>query len=324
VDNFFTRGGIECLHDAEPSLIDIVIVNWNSGNQLHDCLESIHKFGGTYVSSVVVIDNGSTDDSIYRIERRELPLEIIWNNVNRGFAAACNQGAAACDAEYILFLNPDTLLFNDSIAVPLAFMEKIENSRVGICGIQLLDESGSIARSCARFPTSRSILAPVLGINRLQYFRSWNIHMHDWDHSSTRQVDHVIGAFFLVRRKMFNSLNGFDEQFFDFLEDLDFSKRAHSAGWRTIYLSEVNAFHAGGGTSRQIKSRRLFFSLRSRIQYAFKHFSLLSTLAICLVTFLIEPFIRSLVALSKGSWIGVKETWLAYMMLYRWMPKLLR
>jgi GT2 family glycosyltransferase len=145
--------------------------------------------------------------------------------------------------------------------------------------------------------------------------------MAEWDHASILQVDHVIGAFFLVRREIFNSLNGFDDRFFVYLEDLDFSFRARKAGWRSMYLADAQAFHAGGGTSNQVKARRLFYSLRSRLLYAFKHFSWLGAIAVVLATLLVEPLSRSAQALFRASLSTLRETWAAYGMLWRWLPQ---
>ena len=143
--------------------------------------------------------------------------------------------------------------------------------------------------------------------------------MAEWDHSNTREVDHVIGAFFFVRRRVFNVLHGFDEKYFLYLEDVDFSLRARKNGYKTIFLSEAEAFHAGGGTSRSIKARRLFYSLRSRLTYASVHFSKAAMLLTGLATLLVEPISRSFFALSMFSWSGLKETWVAYGMLWRWV-----
>jgi GT2 family glycosyltransferase len=152
-------------------------------------------------------------------------------------------------------------------------------------------------------------------ISRLGYF------MHEWDHRKTRRVDHVIGAFFLVRRELFVDLHGFDERFFVYLEDLDFSFRAHKAGWCTVFLAEAQAFHAGGGTSQQVKARRLFYSLRSRLLYAFKHFSRPGAVGVLLTTLLVEPVSRSLLALLRRSMTNLRETWMAYGLLWRWLAK---
>lgn len=137
--------------------LDIVIVNWNAGSLLQDCVRSIGKArqDGFRLGRVVIVDNGSSDGSLDGLASTGLPLKIIRNPDNRGFAAACNQGARGGRADYLLFLNPDTCLFYDSLSAPLAYMEAAQNQSVGICGIQLIDENNEVSRSCARFPTPR-------------------------------------------------------------------------------------------------------------------------------------------------------------------------
>lgn len=303
----------------------IVIVNWNAGTLLRDCVHSIEGAvrDGFVLEKLVIVDNGSTDDSLYGLSSSALRLEIIANSRNMGFASACNQGAQGCNAEYLLFLNPDTRLYADSLTVPLAFMERKENKSVGICGIQLIDASGEISRSCARFPEPATFLSAMLGMNRLapRVFKSH--FMSEWDHKENRQVDQVIGAFFLLRQKLFEQLDGFDERFFVYFEDLDFSFRAHQSGWSTWYLADAHAYHKGGGTSEQIKATRLFYSLRSRILYGYKHFPAFQASLLLLGTLCIEPVTRMAFSLLRGEIRSVGETFGAYLMLYRAMPEIL-
>jgi GT2 family glycosyltransferase len=185
--------------------------------------------------------------------------------------------------------------------------------------VQLLDEAGHVSRSCARFPSAVGFAAHAVGLDR--FFPRLGHFMAEWDHAQTRQVDQVIGAFFLVRRNLFEALHGFDERFFVYFEEVDLSYRARQTGWRSVYLADAQAFHAGGGTSNQVKARRLFYSLRSRLLYAFKHFSWMGAFAVLLATLLVEPLSRSALALMRRSWVGLKETWAAYGMLWRWLPQ---
>ena len=302
--------------------VDVVIVNWNAGFQLVENVESIGKHDRGLVSSVIIVDNASIDESLDLVETMpDFPftLQIIRNSENCGFGKACNLGAQQAKSEYLLFLNPDAALYADTLPKALAYMQDPANARVGICGVQLLDEAGHVSRSCARFPSAEGFVAHAVGLDR--FFPRLGHFMAEWDHAHTCQVDHVIGAFFLVRRELFNALHGFDERFFVYLEDLDFSYRAGQAGWRSVYLADAQAFHAGGGTSNQVKARRLFYSLRSRLLYAFKHFSWLGAVVVLLATLFVEPLSRSALALLRRSWSGLTETWAAYAMLWRWLPQ---
>ena len=289
------------------SLLDIVIVNWNAGSQLRECVNSVLEHGSGCVAGVIVVDNGSTDGSADSVEG--LPgVVLVRAGKNLGFAAACDLGAAKGNALYILFLNPDTKVEANSFSVPLAFMERSENAHVGICGIQLVDEQGRVSRTCARFPTLARMTAQALGLNKIPGLQHGGMHMNDWDHGQTAEVDHVIGAFFLIRRNLFEPLGGFDERFFVYLEDIDLSFRARSLGFKSVYLADAQAYHAGGGTSRQVKDVRLFYSLRSRLLYGFKHFPSWQAWMLMGITLAVEPFNRLLYCTLGRDWSGMENT----------------
>ena len=314
------HSGSQCLPVAGAS-VDIVIVNWNAGSQLRECVNSVLEHGSC-VDRVIVVDNGSTDGSADSVEG--LPgVDLVRTGKNLGFAAACNLGAAKVSAPYILFLNPDTRVEARSFSVPLVFMERAENARIGICGIQLVDEQGRISRTCARFPTLGRLTAQALGLNKIPGLRQMGLHMTDWDHGQTTEVDHVIGAFFLIRRSLFESLGGFDERFFVYLEDLDLSFRARSLCYKSVYLADAQAFHAGGGTSCQVKDVRLFYSLRSRLLYGFKHFPSRQAWLLTGITMAVEPFSRLLFCALGMDWAGMKNTLSGYRYLWRTLPHII-
>lgn len=306
--------------------LDIIIVNWNSGKQLYNCLTSIkkaqhHTFN---LTRICVVDNASSDNSLIGTQNLDLPLEIINNKENKGFAYACNQGASKSRSNYILFLNPDAELYEDSLWKSLDFMENNPNNKdVGILGIQLIDEKLEISRSCARFPKPTFYYTKMFGLNKLLPSLFKSHFMTEWNHQETMKVDQVIGAFFLVRGSLFQDLGGFDERFFVYYEEVDFSFRAYKLGWKSIYLTDVQAFHKGGGTSEQVKARRLFYSIRSRIQYGYKHFNFISATILALMSAFIEPLSRFVFAASKRSWRDIPETYKAFKLLWQALPKLL-
>jgi len=306
--------------------LDIVIVNWNAGRLLYECLESIALADrtGFYLKRVVIVDNASTDSSLSELEKLDLPLHIIHNSINLGFAAACNQGVKNSSADYLLFLNPDIRLFHDSLSKPINFMASTDNKGIGILGIQLIDDKKKVSRSCARFPTPMLFLSRTLGFDILfpSIFKSH--FMKDWDHKENKIVNHVIGAFFLVRHALFNELGGFDERFFVYLEDVDFSLRAKELGFDSYYLIEAQAYHKGGGTSEQIKAVRLFYSLRSKLLYSFKHFCLKASISLLLLTLFVEPIMRIFFSVIKLSGKGVLETLKGYALLWSNLPIFLK
>lgn len=306
--------------------ITIVIVNWNSGALLSRCVMSVREYHSGLVDSVVVVDNASTDDSLDKLHdvgELPVPLRIIRNDANRGFAAACNQGAALTSSTYILFLNPDAALMNDSLSAAHEYMERSDHDDVGVVGVQLEEEDGRVARSCARLPSPARFLSYSLGINRLPGLRSSAIIMGEWAHDSTRVVDHVIGAFFLTRRALFSALDGFDERFFVYYEDLDYSARMKQCGSRTVYLAQARARHLGGGVSRQVKARRLFYSLQSRLLYSFKHFQPIGTWTTAVGLLCFEPVARLVLAVVSHSRSDLVNTAVAYKMLYAALPQIL-
>lgn len=303
--------------------IDIVIVNWNSETQLADCVSSIKNFGGEIVDLVSIVDNGSTDNSL-RLGPTATEVRLVELGYNAGFARACNIGARPGVAPYILFLNPDARLMKGGLQAAYSYMESEKARNIGICGVRLLNDLGEIERSSARFPSWRTYVGKTLGLSRLMPQQFPPHFMTEFDHASSREVDQVIGAFFLVRRNVFEQLNGFDERFFVYFEELDFSLRARRAGWHTWFLGEAAAFHKGNGTTDQVKAHRLFYSLRSRILYAFKHFPAGEAWLVAVTSLVLEPIVRLLRAGLNMSRQELYDTWRGVFMLWRDLPRILK
>ncbi|MGY5449799.1 glycosyltransferase family 2 protein [Agarivorans sp. MS3-6] len=296
-------------------LVDVVIVNWNSKDLLKSCVDSVLQHSHKLLGQLVVVDNASSDTSIdFLSAYPSVTLSALSSNV--GFAKACNLGASLGDSDYVLFLNPDAALDADTLSQVSQFMNASENQAIGICGVPLLDEHQQVARSCSRRPTVKGIAAHALGIDRL--WPRFGQAMRDWDHNNDAEVDQVIGAFYYVRRTLFQQLKGFDERFFVYYEEVDFAKRAADLGYKSYFLSKTHAFHVGGGTSRQVKGLRMFYSIRSRLLYCFKHFGRFTAVAVALLSLVIEPLLRMLQSLLRRDMDGCKELLLAYSKLWKW------
>ncbi len=307
-------------------VLDIVIVNWNAGVALRDALQSIADSSrtGYQFGRVVVVDNASRDRSADGLVFSNLPLRVIRNAENRGFAAACNQGDKESQADYVLFLNPDTRVFPETLAKTLEWMRRPDAVRVGIAGVQLVDDRGQVARTCARFPRPAMFLTKMFGMGAaLRHYVPEHFYL-EWDHRETRMVDQVMGAYFLVRNDVFRQLGGFDERFFVYFEEVDFSIRAKRAGWETWFISDIQCYHRGCGTTDQIKAKRLYYSLQSRILYGFKHWGRSKAVGMMLATLLIEPFSRAAQALVRGSGSGVAEVMQGFWLLWKAVPRILR
>jgi len=277
------------------------------------------------LGNIIVVDNASTDGSLSPLDHffGKFPLKFIRNAENRGFAAACNQGAAGSTADFLLFLNPDTRLTAGCLEKPIAFFNTAED-RIGIIGVQLINTNGEIARSCAREPTAGAMISQSLGLDRIlpSYFPRH--FLSEWPHDVTRTVDQVMGAFFMIRRALFESLRGFDERFFVYFEDLDLAVRSRALGWTSVYLSTAQAFHRGQGTTDVAKARRLFYFCRSKILFARKYFTRTEAIAIAATTLLIEPMTRTFAALMAGRGGAVPDILRGFLMLWCDFPNILR
>ena len=301
--------------------IHVVIVNWNSGTQLKECLQSFATVAADAVMvRLTVVDNASVDGSCEGLEGvTSTPPAIIRNADNRGFGAACNQGAAGSDADYLLFLNPDTRLMAGSLELPARYLQAPEHKAVGIAGIQLRDVDGHVARNTARTPTAWSAFGTSLGLDRLMPSLFPPHFVTEWAHDETQTVDQVMGAYFLVRRALFEVLGGFDERFFVYYEDLDFSVRAQAQGFSSVYLATAQAFHRGQGTTENATARRMFYFARSKILYALKHFSAFGAFAVIAATLTLEPLARMLARPKSAG-----ETLRAFANVWKNLPNMLR
>jgi GT2 family glycosyltransferase len=276
------------------AVVDVVIVNWNTGAELRRCLESIAatRAPGIRLGRVVIVDNASSDRSAHGLDDLPLPITVACNAVNVGFAAACNQGAAGSTADFLLFLNPDTRFVEDPLSGPVALMQSPAGRDIGICGIRLESDDGHPSTAAARYPSARIIVGEATGLGRIAPGLFPRHLLTEQETEVSRDVDQVIGAFFLVRRGLFEQLAGFDERFFVYYEEVDFAFRAARAGYRSHLLTSSRAIHHGGLSSDQVRARRLFYSLRSRLLYAGKHLPWLQRALVYVVTFAVEPWLR--------------------------------
>lgn len=290
--------------------LDVIIVNWNAGEQLYECVDSVLQHGQSLVRRIIVVDNGSTDGSEKAI--KDMPgVELILAGENLGFAKACNVGAKKALSDYLLFLNPDTLLYKDTLPLVLEFMDRPEKSGVGICGIRLVDESGVTATSAARFPTLSVMAGTILGLARLLPGLFPQHLMRPDELDKSKVVDQVIGAFFLIRKCVFDDCQGFDERFFVYFEEVDLSLRAKIKGYSSYFLSTATAYHKGGGCSEQVKASRLFYSLRSRVLFAQKHYDVVSYFFLIILT-AVELPLRLIRSVGRRSWTDAKNTLSAF------------
>ena len=241
----------------QSSLLDIVIVNHNSTEELLVCLSSIEQSdrGGV---SVVVVDNGS-QDNVDRIRQYYPWVRLVKDKCNVGFARAANSGLSRGTADYAMIMNPDTVVSPRFFQIMYDFM--VANRDIGIVGPKVLDEDGALQGSARSFPTLPTLLFGrrsflTMLFPRLSLSRK-SVPAFSSDGVSPMDVEWVSGACMLVRRDAIDTVGPFDERFFVYWEDVDWCRRMRQAGWRVVYFPQASIMHSVGVSS----DKRFLWSL---------------------------------------------------------------
>jgi len=219
------------------AVIDVVVVCWNDKEKITIALDSVFALSEVredpQFAQVVISDNGSTDGSREFLRARYGDqVRIIENGANLGFAAACNRAFAATDSRYVFLLNPDAQLRDGALAEAVAFLDG--HPRCGIAGSRIYNLDGSVQESCGEFDTwlGAFLRSSAWGDwGPLRRFAN-GASLRGWDYEGERRVDLVIGAAMAIRRRMLAEIGPFDERFFLYHEEVDFAKRAATAGCR--------------------------------------------------------------------------------------------
>jgi GT2 family glycosyltransferase len=246
--------------------LTIIIVNYNVKHFLEQCLCSVRKALVPLSGEIIVVDNHSVDNSISYLQSLFQEVRFITNQENLGFARACNQGAALSKGEYLLFLNPDTIVPEDCFQKCITFFE--DHPQAGALGVKMLDGRGRFLKESKRaFPSPLTSLYKLFGLARIfpssPSFARYHLgHLReDKDHD----VDVLAGAFLMTRKKVFDQVGGFDEQFFMYGEDVDLSYRIQQAGFRNCYFSRTRIIHFKGESTRKgsMNYVRMFYNAMS-------------------------------------------------------------
>jgi len=202
-----------------------------------------------------------------------------------------------------------------SLDVPVSFLN--QNDDYGISGVQLLDDDGIPSPTCSRFPRPSHFFWRAIGLQSWAAKRGWSTAMVEWKHDADRDVDYVMGAFFVIRKELFQKLGGFDERFFVYFEETDLAYRVKQAGYKTRFLAGARAYHSAGISSGKVKAHRLFYSVRSRLLYGYKHWGRCATAALLAESLVLEPVARCARAALKLSAKEIREVLDGYRMLWR-------
>jgi GT2 family glycosyltransferase len=230
--------------------VTAVVVNYKTGGHLQELVDSLAQ--EPELAKIVIVDNASGDASLDFLEDRLDPrLHLIRNADNRGFGAACNQGAAVAETPYLLFINPDCLFPAGSLGHMTALLEA--RTEVAMLGPLILNGDGSEQRGCRRYlPNPRRSILRVLGMNRGRAGKVRGFDLVGTPLPSVpTEVEAVSGACMLLRRDIFMRLAGWDEGYFLHCEDLDICMRIQRAGCKILFVPDVAVIHHQGQSSWQ-------------------------------------------------------------------------
>jgi len=254
--------------------LSIVIVNYNTETLLKDCLKSVYAGANGTPLSISVVDNNSRDNSVAMVKSCFPKVQVVENPCNVGFSKANNIVISHSDSDYILLLNPDTLIIDDAIERMVKFME--DNPGVGIAGCKVLNRDGTLQLACRRsIPTPRVAFFRLSGLSRL-FPKSRIMAEYNLTYTSpeqTHEVGAVSGAFLMIRRKVVEEIGMLDERFFMYGEELDWCLRAKRAGWSVMYHPAAQIIHYKGESTKHNSRKAAFEFYRAMYLFHRKHFA---------------------------------------------------
>ncbi|MCI2228619.1 glycosyltransferase family 2 protein [Polaribacter sp. MSW13] len=249
--------------------LSIVIVNYNGESYLEDCINSIYKYCSSIDFEIVIVDNKSTDNSVALLKNQYPEINLIESKDNLGFAGGNNLAVKKSLGENILLLNNDTILLQDiSPAV-----KELKKKKTGIVGIKMLNAKKEYLTSVGKFPNALSLL-------KFSWLEDKRQEFLIGDFSKERYlVDWVTGAFLLTTKKIWNQVKGLDEDYFMYVEDVDFCKKVSKLNYSVVFLPTLSYIHfVGFNKTREIKL------IKGYNLYSSKHFNFVNSILakICL------------------------------------------
>ena len=230
--------------------LSVIIVSYNSMQLLENCLFSVQKAMLTIKGEIIIVDNNSTDGSKENLAAKFPGAKFIFNNENLGFAKACNQGFKISSGDHILFLNPDTILSETCLTDCISFFKTHPDA--GAVGVRMLDDKGEFLKESKRgLPSPSASFYKLFGLTAI-FPGSKTIAKYYQGHlpeNENNPVDVLSGAFMMIKKPVFEKINGFDETFFMYGEDIDLSLRINQLGFKNYYLGKISITHLKGGST---------------------------------------------------------------------------
>lgn len=287
--------------------LSVIIINYNVKYFLEQCLLSVEKALKNIENEIIVIDNNSEDGSFDFFKNRFEQVIFRWNQSNAGFAKANNEALEIAKGEYVLFLNPDTILPEDCLEKSIAFVQS-KNNEIAL-GIKMIDGSGKFLKESKRgFPSPVASFYKLSGLSKLfpgsKIFSKY--HLGNLDQNKNHPVDVLAGAFMLLPKKILEKTGGFDEQFFMYGEDIDLSYRIQQAGFANYYFAGSTIIHFKGESTRKGSLNYVKMFYKAMSIFVKKH---LGGNKAALYIFWLNTAIFFRGALSALSGIGKKIYW---------------
>jgi GT2 family glycosyltransferase len=254
--------------------LSIVIVNYNVEHFLEQCLFSVRKALQKIEAEIFVVDNNSVDGSLRMLEEKFPEVKVIANKENVGFSKANNQAIRQATGEYVLLLNPDTVVEDDTFEKVVDFMDAHPDA--GGLGVKMVDGTGKFLPESKRgLPTPLTAFYKIFGLASLfpRSKRFSRYHLGFLDKDETHEVDVLAGAFMLMRRSVLDKVGLLDEAFFMYGEDIDLSYRITQAGFKNYYFPETRIIHYKGESTKKSSVNYVFVFYNAMIIFAQKHFS---------------------------------------------------
>ncbi|MBK7335205.1 MAG: glycosyltransferase [Saprospirales bacterium] len=258
----------------EGARLSVVIVNYNVKHFLEQALLSVRRASSRLPVEVFVVDNNSVDDSVAMVRNKFPEVKLIANRHNAGFSAANNQAIRLAQGEYVLLLNPDTVVEEDTFEKCLRFMD--EHPEAGSLGVKMIDGAGVFLPESKRgFPAPLVAFFKAFGFSRLfPRSRVFNhYHLGYLDRDQTHEVEVLSGAFMWLRKSVLDQVGLLDETFFMYGEDIDLSYRIVQGGYKNYYFAETTIIHYKGESTKKGSLNYVRTFYQAMIIFAQKHFS---------------------------------------------------
>jgi GT2 family glycosyltransferase len=254
--------------------LSVIIVNYNVEYFLEQCLLSVEKAAKNIDAEIFVVDNNSVDGSVNLVKEKFPFVKLIENKKNTGFSFANNQAIKESQGKYVLLLNPDTLVEEDTFEKIITFMNTHQDA--GGLGVMMVDGKGIFLPESKRgLPTPMVAFYKIFGLSALfpksKIFGRY--HVGYLDKNKTHEIEILSGAFMLLRKKVLDEIGLLDETFFMYGEDIDLSYRITKAGYKNYYFPETKIIHYKGESTKKSSVNYVFIFYRAMIIFAEKHFS---------------------------------------------------